>query len=39
MPSATSRMEGTAHMSTGCIYKFRLGRDASGAYMSELVDD
>ncbi len=23
----------------GCIYKFRLGRDASGAYVGELVDD
>lgn len=26
-------------MTTGCIYKFRLGRDASGAYVGELVDD
>lgn len=23
----------------GCIYKFQLGRDASGAYVGELVDD
>ncbi|MGI4939597.1 MAG: hypothetical protein ACRYHQ_03330 [Janthinobacterium lividum] len=23
----------------GCIYKFRLGRDASGAYVGEMVDD
>lgn len=23
----------------GCIYRFRLGRDASGAYVGELVDD
>ena len=26
-------------MITGCIYRFRLGRDASGAYVGELVDD
>ena len=26
-------------MTTGCIYKFRLGRDATGAYVGELVDD
>ena len=26
-------------MTTGYIYKFRLGRDASGAYVGELVDD
>ncbi len=26
-------------MSTDCIYRFRLGRDASGAYVGELVDD
>ncbi len=26
-------------MASGEIYKFRLGRDASGAYVGELVDD
>lgn len=26
-------------MTTGGIYKFRLGRDTSGAYVGELVDD
>ena len=26
-------------MTTGCIYRFRLGRDAGGAYVGELVDD
>ncbi|MGI4807443.1 MAG: hypothetical protein ACRYF2_04960 [Janthinobacterium lividum] len=26
-------------MTTGCIYKFRLGRDATGAYVGEMVDD
>lgn len=25
-------------MTTGCIYKFRFGRDANGAYIGEMVD-
>ena len=37
--SAANRPDRIARMSTGCICKFWPSRDASGAYVGELVDD
>ena len=40
MPVVTSsRSDKIAFLTTGCIYRSRLGRGTSGAYVGELVDD